>query len=84
MELKVSVSEVLTLIKEVENIPAKIFEYIGVNIKDTVGKFLTNLMENELTHYLGRDKYVRYKGNNTNYRNGSSYKDFKTQVTFKG
>ncbi len=30
MELKVSVSEVLTLIKEVENIPAKIFEYIGV------------------------------------------------------
>ncbi len=27
MELKVSVSEVLTLIKEVENIPAKIFEY---------------------------------------------------------
>ena len=43
MELKVSVSEVLTLIKEIENVPAKIFEY-------TVGKFLTNLMENELTH----------------------------------
>jgi transposase-like protein len=76
MELKVSVSEVLTLIKEVENIPAKIFEYIGVNIREAVGKFLTNLMENELTHYLGRDKYVRKKGNNTNYRNGSYRRRF--------
>jgi len=31
MELKVSVSEVLTLIKEVENIPAKIFVKFFIN-----------------------------------------------------
>ena len=75
MELKVSVSEVLTLIKEVENVPAKIFEYIGVNIQEAVGKFLTNLMDNELTHHLGREKYVRKEGK-IDYRNGSYNRRF--------
>ena len=75
MELKVSVSEALTLIKEVEAVPAKIFEYIGVNIQEAVGKFLTNLMDLELTHHLGRDKYERKKGN-TDYRNGSYNRTF--------
>ena len=32
MELKVSVAEAIALIKEVENVPAKILEYIGMNI----------------------------------------------------
>ena len=54
MELRISVSEAIELIKEVENVPAKIFEYIGVNIKEAVSKFHTNLMDNELTHHLGR------------------------------
>ncbi|OQC53145.1 MAG: Transposase, Mutator family [Deltaproteobacteria bacterium ADurb.Bin026] len=75
MELKLSVSEVLTLIKEVENVPAKIFEYIGVNIQEAVGKFLTNLMDNELTHHLGREKYVRKEGK-IDYRNGSYSRRF--------
>jgi hypothetical protein len=34
----------LALIKEVENVPAKIFEYIGMSIQNEVGAFLTNLM----------------------------------------
>jgi hypothetical protein len=34
MELKVSVSEAIALIKEVENVPAKILEYIGMNITE--------------------------------------------------
>ncbi|HOV89224.1 MAG TPA: IS256 family transposase [Syntrophorhabdaceae bacterium] len=75
MELKVSVSEALALIKEVENVPAKIFEYIGINIQEAVGKFLTNLMDLELTHHLGRDKYVRKEGH-TDYRNGSYSRKF--------
>ncbi len=75
MELKVSVSEVLALIKEVENVPAKIFEYIGVNIQEAVGKFLTNLMDNELTHHLGRDRYERKEGQ-TDYRNGGYSRRF--------
>ena len=59
MELKVSVSEALALIKEVENVPAKILEYIGMNIQKEVGTFLTNLMGKELTDHIGREKYER-------------------------
>ena len=45
-----SVSEAIALIKEVENVPAKILEYIGMNIQKEVGTFLTSLMDQELTH----------------------------------
>jgi hypothetical protein len=62
MELKVSVSEAIALIKEAENVPAKILEYIGMNIQKEVGAFLTNLMEQELTHHVGREKYEPITG----------------------
>ena len=75
MELKVSVSEALALIKEVENVPAKILEYIGMNIQKEVGTFLSNLMGNELTDHIGREKYERKDGA-TDYRNGSYARTF--------
>jgi hypothetical protein len=37
VELKVSVSEAVALIKEVENVPAKILEYIRMNIRKEAG-----------------------------------------------
>lgn len=75
MELKVSVSEAIALIKEVENVPAKILEYIGMNIQKEVGTFLTSLMGQELTHHVGREKYERKEGA-TDYRNGSYTRTF--------
>ena len=75
MELKVSVSEAIALIKEAENIPAKILEYIGMNIQKEVGTFLSNLMDQELTHHMGRDRYERKEGS-TDYRNGSYTRNF--------
>ena len=75
MELKVSVSEAIALIKEVENVPAKILEYIGMNIQKEVGTFLTCLMDQELTHHMGREKYER-KEDATDYRNGSYSRTF--------
>jgi putative transposase len=75
VELKVSVSEALALIKEVENVPAKILEYIGMNIQKEVGTFLSNLMGNELTDHIGREKYERKDGA-TDYRNGSYARTF--------
>ncbi len=75
MELKVSVSEALTLIKEIENVPAKIFEYIGMSIQKEVGSFLSNLMGKELTDHIGREKYERKDGA-TDYRNGSYTRTF--------
>lgn len=56
MELKVSVSEAIALIKEVENVPAKILEFIGMNIQKEVGAFLSNLMGQELAHHVGRER----------------------------
>ncbi len=75
MELKVSVSEAVELIKEVQTLPSRIFEYIDTSIKEAVGSFLTRLMDHELTHYLGREKYER-KDSSTNYRNGSYTRTF--------
>ena len=75
MELKVSVSEAIALIKEVENVPAKILKYIGMNIQKEVGAFLTNLMDKELTDHVGREKYERKEGN-SDYRNGSYSRTF--------
>ncbi len=75
MELKVSVSEALALIKEMENVPAKIFEYIGMSIQKEVGSFLSNLMGKELTDHIGREKYERKDGT-TDYRNGGYTRTF--------
>jgi putative transposase len=75
MELKVSVSEAIALIKEVENVPAKILEYIGMNIQKEVGAFLTNLMGKELTDHVGRERYERKEGR-PDYRNGSYARTF--------
>ncbi|OPY68894.1 MAG: Transposase, Mutator family [Syntrophorhabdaceae bacterium PtaU1.Bin034] len=75
MELKVSVSEALALIKEIENVPAKLFEYIGMSIQKEVGTFLSNLMGKELTDHIGREKYER-KAGATDYRNGSYTRTF--------
>jgi putative transposase len=75
VELKVSVSEALALIKEIESVPAKIFEYIGMSIQKEVGTFLSNLMGKELTDHIGREKYERKEGA-TDYRNGSYTRTF--------
>ena len=75
MELKVSVSEAIALIKEVENVPAKILEYIGMNIQKEVGTFLTNLMDQELTHHVRRERYERKEDTN-DYRNGAYTRTF--------
>jgi putative transposase len=75
VELKVSVSEALALIKEIENVPAKLFDYIGMSIQKEVGIFLSNLMGKELTDHIGREKYERKEGT-TDYRNGSYTRTF--------
>jgi putative transposase len=75
MEIKISVPEVVSLIKELQENPAKIFEMVTMNVQKDVGNYLTNLMKAELTHVLGREKYERVEGD-TNHRNGSYNRDF--------
>ncbi len=75
MEIKISVPEVVSLIKELQENPSRIFEMATMNVQKDVGNYLTNLMKAELTHILGREKYERGKGE-SNHRNGSYPRDF--------
>jgi len=75
MEIRVSVTEVAQIFKEIQESPGKIFEMVRLNIKEDVGKYLSNLMNTELTYFLGRDKYERKRGGK-NYRNGNYCRNF--------
>jgi putative transposase len=75
VEIKISVPEVVSLMKEVQENPARIFEMVTMNVQKDVGEYLTNLMKAELTHFLGREEYERRKGI-ANHRNGSYPRDF--------
>lgn len=79
MKIEISVPEVVNVFKEIQNNPQKIFEMIRLDVREVVGKYLTEMMNAELTHFLGRDPYER-KGNVANYRNGSYGRHF----TLKG
>ena len=54
MEIKISVLEVVSLMKEIQGNPSRIFEMVTMNVQKDVGTYLTNLMKAELTHILGR------------------------------
>ena len=79
MKLKISVPEVVSIFKEIKEQPEQLYEMIRADIKETIGQYLSNLMDVELTHFLGRKRYERLEGN-TNYRNGSYGRSF----TLKG
>jgi len=79
MKMEITVPEVIDLIKEIRNEPESLFEMIRANIQETVGEYLTALMDTEMTHFLGRKRYERSEGNN-NHRNGS----YDRKYTLKG
>ena len=79
MKVKISIPEVVSIFKEIQEQPEKIFEIIRVEIKDNVGQYLSKLMDMELTHFLGRKWYEHGQGD-VNHRNGSYGRNF----TLKG
>jgi len=79
MKLEFTIPEVLDLIKEIQNQSENLFEMIRVNVKESVGRYLSELMDAELTHFLGRERYERVEGER-NHRNGSYGRHF----TLKG
>lgn len=79
MKVEISVPEVVDIFKEIQEQPAKLFDMIRCDIKETVGEYLTAMMNAELTHFLGRKPYER-GGKDGNHRNGSYERDF----TLKG
>jgi len=79
IELSINVPEVREFIKEIVEVPGRIFEIMRFNVQETVGRYLNLLMESELTFMLGRERYQRARGA-VNYRNGAYHRRF----TLKG
>jgi putative transposase len=75
MKLEVTVSEIADIFKAIQERPGQLFEMIRLDIREAVGKYLTAMMNAELTHYLGREPYVRVSGV-ANHRNGSYGRGF--------
>jgi len=79
MKMEITVTEVRELINEIRQQPGALFDMIRVNVQETVGQYMSALMDSELTQFLGRDRYERSEGE-SNHRNGSYPRDF----TLKG
>ena len=69
MKLEVTVAEIGEIIKSIQKEPEQLFEMIRTDIKESVGRYLTALMEAELTQFIGREPYERIMGNEKQ-RNG--------------
>jgi len=52
MRFEISVPEAIELFKEIQKQPKQLFEMIRADVKETVGQYLTSLMNAELTHFL--------------------------------
>ncbi len=80
IELSVNIAEVKGYIKELVEAPGKFFSMIRYNVRESVGQYLSELMEAELTFYIGRERYERRGGGEVNYRNGG----YNRRFTLKG
>ncbi len=79
MKVEISVPEVVSIFKEIQEQPERIFEMIRVEIRENVGEYLSELMKVELTRFLGRESYERVESD-VDHRNGSYGRHF----TLKG
>ena len=79
MKMEITVTEAMELINEIRKQPDNLFEMIRADVKESVGLYMTELMDAELTDFLGRKRYER-KAGKSNHRNGSYHRNY----TLKG
>jgi putative transposase len=79
MKMEITVTEALELINEIRKQPNDLFEMIRADVKESVGRYMSELMDAELTDFLGRKRYERIEGH-SNHRNGS----YARKYTLKG
>ncbi|HEX7534765.1 MAG TPA: IS256 family transposase [Syntrophales bacterium] len=75
MKLEVTVAEIAEIFKVIQERPEQLFEMIRLDVRDSIGKYLTTMMEAELTQFMGREAYVRV-ADNEKHRNGSYNRSF--------
>ncbi len=71
MKVEISVTEVVQVFKELQEQPEKILEMVNTNMPKAVGDYLSEIMQLELTRFLGRKPYERVEAEEMNHRNGS-------------
>ena len=69
IKMKITVTEALELINEIREQPDNLFKIIRADVKQTEDRYITELMDMELTDLLGRKRYERIEGK-SNHRNG--------------
>lgn len=79
MKMEITVTEAFELINEIRNRPGSLFEMIRADVKQSVGQYMSELMDVELTDFLGRERYQRIAGK-CNHRNGA----YPRKYTLKG
>src|SRR4030042_6552558 len=79
MELQISVSEAIEVFKVIQARPQGLFEMMRVEIRESIGQYLSELMKVELSELLGREPYERGEGE-VNHRNGT----YPRRFTLKG
>ena len=79
MKMEITVAEALEMINEIRKQPDNLFEMIRADVKQSVSRYISELMDIELTDFLGRQRYQRIAGK-SNHRNGS----YPRKYTLKG
>lgn len=75
MQINLSVPEFKQLCKSIQKKPERLFKMMRQEIRETTGQYLSELIQVELSHFLGRLPYERRKGNG-NHRNGYYHRRF--------
>lgn len=75
MKVEITVPEVIEIFNEIQKKPEALFEMIRLDLRQTVGEYLTSIMNAELTHFMGRMPYERC-ADGDNHRNGSYGRQF--------
>ena len=75
MKVEISVAEMVQVFKEIQEQPGKILEMVRADMPKVVGEYLSDIMQVELTRFLGRKPYERME-EEANHRNGSYPRNF--------
>lgn len=75
MKVEITVPEVIEIFNEIQKKPEALFEMIRLDLQQTVGEYLSAIMNAEMTHFLGRHPYER-GDSDSNHRNGSYQRKF--------
>ena len=83
MKMEITVPEAVEIINRIQQGPEGLFDMIRENVQETVGKYLSLLMDGELTQFLGRGRYERTEGE-ANHRNGTFVKGGRKVRRYEG